>query len=92
MINVLASLQRRIQQRIPRAGFFRNVAILAGGTAIAQALNVLTAPIITRLYTPNDLGNLSVYISIYSILVVVASWRYETAIPLPKDDETAPTF
>jgi len=70
-------------------GFLYNVVVLSGGTVIGQALVVLTSPIITRLYQPSDLGNLSVYISMASILGVIASWRYETAIPLPQDDETA---
>jgi O-antigen/teichoic acid export membrane protein len=52
----------------------------------AQALMILAAPALTRLYTPEDFGLLAVYTSLLSIFVVVASLRYELAIPLPKTD------
>ena len=52
-------------------------------------LVVLTSPVLTRLYTPEDFGVLAVYASIVSVLVVVTSLRYELAIPLPADDNTA---
>ncbi|MBE0447462.1 MAG: oligosaccharide flippase family protein [Actinobacteria bacterium] len=74
---------------LPRGRFARNVAVLAGGTALAQGLTVLASPILTRLYKPEDFGILAVYASILSILLVVASWRYEMAIPLPEDEVIA---
>lgn len=67
----------------------RSVAVLAGGTALGQGLAVLASPFLTRLCTPSGFGVLSAYTAIFSILVVVASLRYELAIPLPEDDETA---
>lgn len=73
----------------PTSYFARNVTILAGGTSLGQFIVVLASPIITRLYSPEDLGLLAIFISILSILVVVASLRYELAIPLPDKDEDA---
>ncbi len=63
--------------------------MLAGGTALGQAITVLVSPVLTRLYSPEDFGVLAVYSSILGILSVVASWRYELAIPLPEKDEDA---
>ncbi|MGB9898195.1 lipopolysaccharide biosynthesis protein, partial [Thermanaerothrix sp.] len=54
-----------------------------------QAITVLVSPVLTRLYSPEDFGVLAVYSSILGILSVVASWRYELAIPLPEKDEDA---
>lgn len=71
---------------MPRASFVRNVGILGGGTALAQALSVLVLPIITRLYTPEDFSVLAVYSALLSMIAVVACLRFEIAIPLPKDD------
>jgi O-antigen/teichoic acid export membrane protein len=62
---------------------------LASGTAIAQLLLVLAAPVLTRLYTPADYGVLAVYSSTLTVLLVLASLRYEAAIPLPEEDEVA---
>lgn len=60
-----------------------------GGTAGAQILGVLAAPLLTRLYTPNDFGMLAVYAGLLGLVSVIASMRYELAIPLPNDDAEA---
>lgn len=69
--------------------FRTKVLQVAGGTAIAQALLVLASPLLTRLYTPADFGILVVYVSLVAILVIVASLRYEFALPIPQDDGEA---
>jgi O-antigen/teichoic acid export membrane protein len=65
------------------------VAVLFAGTALGQSVTLLAAPLLTRLYTPAEFGVLAVYTSILSILAVQAGLRYEVAITLPEDDETA---
>jgi O-antigen/teichoic acid export membrane protein len=59
------------------------------GTSIAQAIPIAISPILTRIYTPEDFGVFALYMSIASILSVVATGRYELAIMLPKKDEDA---
>lgn len=76
----------RLRARLPFGRFGQNVAVLAGGTALGQGLVVLASPVLTRLYTPEDLGALTVYTSILAILLVVVSLRYEISIPLPDSD------
>ena len=78
-----------IRALLPKDGFARGVSVLVGGTAGAQILLVLTAPILTRLYTPEDFGLLAVYASLLAIIGVISSLRYELAIPLPEDDVEA---
>lgn len=75
---------------LPKNAFARGVSVLVGGTVGAQALMVLASPLLTRLYTPEDFGLLAVYASVLSLFTVIASLRYELAIPLPdKDSEAA---
>ena len=74
---------------IPGGAFARHVATLASGTAIGQVLVVLALPVLTRLYTPADYGALAVYSAIVTVLLVLASFRFEMAIPLPENDRTA---
>ena len=62
--------------------FGRSVVTLASGTAMAQLLLALAMPVLTRLYTPTDYGSLAVYASTLTVLLVLASLRYEVAIPL----------
>jgi O-antigen/teichoic acid export membrane protein len=57
------------------------------GTTIAQAIPIAISPILTRIYTPEDFGVFALYISVASILSVVATGRYELAIMLPEKDE-----
>jgi lipopolysaccharide exporter len=75
--------------RVPGGAFARSVVTLASGTAVAQVLLVLALPVLTRLYTPADYGALAVYSSTLTVLVVLASLRYEAAIPLPEDEAVA---
>ena len=70
-------------------GFRLKVLQVAGGTAVSQGLLVLAAPVLTRLYAPADFGVLAVYLYLVSILVIVASLRYESALPIPEDDGEA---
>ncbi|MDC5067773.1 oligosaccharide flippase family protein [Acinetobacter baumannii] len=69
--------------------FIRNTAVMAGGAAGSQLLLILATPLITRLYTPQDFGALAIYIGLLALFCVIASFRYEMAIPIPEEDEEA---
>jgi O-antigen/teichoic acid export membrane protein len=56
---------------------------------LGQFITLLAAPVLTRLYLPDDYGVLAVYSSILAIIGVMVGMRYEVAIPLPEDDEQA---
>ena len=73
----------------PKSEFSRNVLTLMTGTTIAQAIPIAISPILTRIYTPEDFGMFALYMSVASILSVIATGRYELAIMLPKKDEDA---
>jgi len=76
-------------RRFPHGGLKRSVSVLAGGTAMAQAIAFASSPILTRLYRVEDFGYLQIFNSIVAVLLVVLTGRYEMAIPLPEDDESA---
>jgi lipopolysaccharide exporter len=71
------------------SAFAADVFKLVTGTTLAQAVAVLASPLLTRLYGPEAFGFLALFISITSILGVVACMRYELAIMLPQDDREA---
>ncbi|WP_109208072.1 oligosaccharide flippase family protein [Moorella sp. Hama-1] len=82
--------------RLPRLGWFlpkdqfaRSVAQMVGGTALGQGVVILSSPLLTRLYTPEEFGLLAVFSSILSVALVLVSFRYEYAIPLPVEDDQA---
>jgi len=72
-----------------KSEFSRNVLTLMTGTTIAQALAIAAAPILTRIYTPEDFGLFAFYFSVVSILAVLATGRYELAIVLPRKRDDA---
>ncbi len=56
------------------------------GTAIAQTISLISIPILTRLFTPDEFGVFAVYFGISSLLASISGGRYELAIMLPKKD------
>ena len=79
----------RFSGSLPRGSFSRGVTVLASATGLAQLVTILSSPVLTRLYTPQDFGVLSVYASMIVIISVVSSGRYEYSIPLPETDSLA---
>lgn len=65
----------------------RNVLTLMTGTTIAQAIPIAISPILTRIYTPEDFGVFALYMSLLSIVAVIATGRYELAVILPKNNK-----
>jgi len=76
-------------QRKIKSEFLRHVLMLMTGTAIAQAIPIVTAPILTRIYSPAEFGIYAVFMSVVAIAGIVATGRYELAIVLPEKDEDA---
>lgn len=69
--------------------FIANVAKLATGGALAQVIALACAPILTRLYTPEDFGLLGVFSAIVAVISVTATLRYDLAIILPPSNTAA---
>lgn len=64
----------------------RAIAVLAGGTALAQLITLASLPVLTRLFTPEDFALLAVFVSLAGILSVIGCARLEMAIPIPADN------
>lgn len=80
---------KNIQKFIPKSEFVKNILTLLTGTTIAQIVPIVVMPILTRLYSPIEFGELGIFISIAGLISVIATLRYELAIILPKKDEDA---
>jgi O-antigen/teichoic acid export membrane protein len=75
----------RIRQLLG-SDFSKSLSILLSGTIIAQAVGYLIAPILTRLYTTAEMGELGLYMRLTGFISAIATLRYEAALPLPKLD------
>lgn len=72
-----------------KSEFARNVFTLFTGTTIAQIIPFLAAPILTRLYAPEDYGLLALFTAVFSLVSIIVTLQYEAAIVLPKEETDA---
>lgn len=80
---------RKLVERIKTNPFFSNVAILASGTIVSQMIVIATSPLLSRLYSVESFGILSLFTSYLTIAAVVSTGRYELALALPNKEEDA---
>ncbi|MGM3305429.1 lipopolysaccharide biosynthesis protein [Anabaena sp. WFMT] len=85
----MSSQINQIRKLLSQGTFFRQVTVLAGGTAIGQGILVLTLPLLTRLYTPDDLGRFGLLTAFINIASVGASLLYEAGIVAANSEEDA---
>ena len=74
---------------LKKSDFLSKVILLVTGAVISQSITYLLSPIITRLYSPEEMSYLTLLIRISSFFAVISTARYELAFPLPKRDEHA---
>ncbi len=72
-----------------KTSFAGDVFTLVSGTTFAQILTISVAPILTRIFSPEDFGLQALFLSIAGIISVIACLRYELSIMLPESDEEA---
>ncbi len=75
--------------KVKRSEVVRGTAVLASGTAGAQVVIIATAPILTRLFSPEEYGILGVVASIAALLALVGSLSYDRALVLEQDGDSA---
>jgi O-antigen/teichoic acid export membrane protein len=74
------------------SNFISNVLKLVSGSVASQVLSILLVPIITRIYSPDDMGIFQLFLSISGILVIFSTFSYQFAIMLPKSEEDSATI
>ncbi|MFB2726374.1 lipopolysaccharide biosynthesis protein [Shewanella mangrovisoli] len=66
------------------SSIYKNILLLTSASILSRLIGILSIPIITRLYSPSDMGVLSAFISITSVLLAFSTLRYSVVIPLPR--------
>jgi O-antigen/teichoic acid export membrane protein len=69
--------------------FLKNSLILIVGTVVAQFIPVVMQLFLRRVFSPEEFGAFSVYMSILGVLSILVTLRYEMAIVLPDDNADA---
>lgn len=65
----------------PGSRFGANLWLVARANMLAQALPLLAAPLLTRLYTPADFGTLALFASVLGLGTAAATLRFEWSVP-----------
>lgn len=61
--------------------------MLMSGTAMAQLITAGSMPVVTRLYTPEMIGVISIYLSFFNLWLSLLTWRYESALLIADTEE-----
>lgn len=80
---------KTLSQRVLANTFVRRVLLLLTGSVIAQALPILATPILSRIYNPEEMGALGLFVATITTIGTLVTLRYENAILLPKDNRGA---
>ena len=83
-LNMLDKIKERIQSR-----YVKNFLTIGLGTLIAQSIPVLAAPLLSRLFSPDDFGVFTNFTVLMAFLIVLNTGKYELAIILPKEHKDA---
>ena len=73
-------------EQLRRSEFVRSVVVLMTGTVLAQLISYLIYPLLTRIYSEEDFGELGMYTRIVGFVAGIATARYELSLPIAKQD------
>ena len=75
----------RVKNKILDSEFKKNIVKLTSGLSISQLIPIFITPILTQFFSPEQFGVYGLFVSIYTILGVISSGKYDMAIMLPKN-------
>jgi teichuronic acid exporter len=87
--NPIISNFNKIRTKVTSSSYLIDILLQGSGSALAQAIGVLSMPLLTRLYTPSQFGVLNMFNTIVGFLTIVVTWRYEYLIVLPRKNSSA---
>lgn len=76
-------------RRFKKSSYLRDASKLSMGVGFGQIILLVSSPILTRLYDPQDFGKLALFSSCQALLVVFMTCKFEHAIIIEKDDTCA---
>jgi O-antigen/teichoic acid export membrane protein len=69
--------------------YLKNILTIAGGVFATQLLTILLSPVLTRIYSPETFGIITVFLSVVNVLTVVVTLRYENVLVICRKDDEA---
>ena len=72
--------------------FYKNVALIFSGNIVSHVIAILSLPVLTRIFTPDDFGVYQLFLSFCSVLAIMVTGQYELSIIAPKYNYVAFTL
>jgi len=72
---------------IPTSDFNRHVTTLIVGQLFVHLISFAALPIITRIYSVEQIGSYSLFMAIFMVLSIVSTGRYDSAIVVEPDEK-----
>lgn len=85
----MLQIKQWYRQRSSSSSFLSHVLAVSGSTTLIQIIGVLSAPINSRLYSPTDYGQIAVFGASFAVLTLVATMRYDGALPVAESSRDA---
>ncbi len=76
----MKDLGKHYWEQIKASSFAKKAGIVASGTIIAQAILILTVPVLTRLYSVEKFGELGILMLVGMFGIQLLSWRFDYGI------------
>ncbi len=86
---MLTRFGSQLRGTLSRGGAGQQMISVLTGTGLAQLITLFSAPILTRIYAPDQYGVYSTVAGICAISAVGATGRYESCIIIPKGEREA---
>ena len=82
-------LIRNATRKVTSSSFLRNVGVISGGSALGHLFTLAAAPLLTRIYGPNEFGVLGLFTTVMSVFGVAVTLQYEISIPVGENEREA---
>ena len=75
---------KNIIKKIKISGLIRSVGLVFTSTALGYIIPFISIPVLSRLYSPESFGEFAIYVSTLTIIIHIATGKYELAIYQPR--------
>jgi O-antigen/teichoic acid export membrane protein len=79
----------RVRRLMPKSSFLRKLSVLASGSIAGQSLVILSSPLLTRFFSPEEFGTFAVFVALIGIIGAVLALGFDIAIAAVRDDSEA---
>lgn len=69
--------------------YYRNFLTMLSGNTLSQLIPFLVAPILSRLFTPEEFAVLANFMAIVGVIGIISTGRLELAVPIPVEHKKA---